>query len=138
MAKPAWRIIDSTLREGEQFAKASFRTQDKLEIARALDTFGVDYIELTSPAASPQSQRDLSLIVKLGLGARVITHCRCVVDDVKAAIDTGVRGVGLLFATSRILRESSHGKNIQQIIDAMAPPIELALQEGLEVRFSAE
>ncbi len=138
MAKPTWRIVDSTLREGEQFAKASFRTQDKIEIARALDSFGIDYIELTSTAASPQSQRDLSLVVKLGLGARVITHCRCVVDDVKAAIDTGVRGIGLLFATSRILRESSHGKSIQQIIDAMAPPITLALGEGLEVRFSAE
>jgi homocitrate synthase len=61
-----------------------------------------------------------------------------VVDDVKAAIDTGVRGIGLLFATSRILRESSHGKSIQEIIDAMAPPIQLALSAGLEVRFSAE
>jgi homocitrate synthase len=138
MAKPTWRIIDSTLREGEQFSKASFRTQDKLEIARALDSFGVDYIELTSPAASPQSQRDLETIVKLGLGARVITHCRCVVDDVKAAIDTGVRGIGMLFATSRILRESSHGKSIQQIIDAMGPPIELAVSAGMEVRFSCE
>ncbi|HEX7625253.1 MAG TPA: homocitrate synthase, partial [Anaeromyxobacteraceae bacterium] len=138
MAKLSWRIIDSTLREGEQFAKAAFRTQDKLEIARALDNFGVDYIELTSPAASPQSQRDLTQVVKMGLGARVITHSRCVVDDVQAAIDTGVRGLGLLFATSRILRESSHGKTIQQIIDAMGPPIELALSAGLEVRFSAE
>ncbi|HEX8910071.1 MAG TPA: homocitrate synthase [Anaeromyxobacteraceae bacterium] len=138
MANVNWRIIDSTLREGEQFAKAAFRTQDKVEIARALDSFGVDYVELTSPAASPQSQRDLAQVVKLGLGARVITHCRCVVDDVKAAIDTGVRGIGLLFATSRILRESSHGKSIQQIIDAMAPPIQLALGAGLEVRFSAE
>ncbi|HVI75891.1 MAG TPA: homocitrate synthase [Anaeromyxobacteraceae bacterium] len=138
MSNANWRIIDSTLREGEQFAKAAFRTQDKLEIARALDSFGVDYIELTSPAASPQSQRDLAQVVKLGLGARVITHSRCVVDDVKAAIDTGVRGIGLLFATSRILRESSHGKTIQQIIDAMAPPVELALGAGIEVRFSAE
>jgi homocitrate synthase len=142
MSVPAARlpckIIDSTLREGEQFAKAVFRTQDKLEIARALDHFGVEYIELTSPAASPQSQRDLATVVKLGLGARVITHSRCVVDDVKAAIDTGVRGIGLLFATSRILRESSHGKSIQEIIDAMAPPIQLALSAGLEVRFSAE
>jgi homocitrate synthase len=138
MAKLPWRIIDSTLREGEQFARSSYRTEDKVEIARALDAFGVDYIELTSPAASPQSQRDASRIVKLGLGARVITHARCVVDDVQAALDTGVRGIGLLFATSRILREASHGKSIQQIIDAMGPPIRLALDAGLEVRFSAE
>jgi homocitrate synthase len=135
---PAWRIIDSTLREGEQFAKANFRPEDKLEIARALDAFGVDYVEVTSPAASPQSQRDATRIVQLGLHAKVITHARCVVDDVQAALDTGVRGIGLLFATSRILRQASHGKSIQQIIDAMGPPIELALRSGLEVRFSAE
>jgi homocitrate synthase len=138
MTKSTWKLIDTTLREGEQFAKASFRTEDKLEIARALDTFGVEYVEVTSPAASPQSQRDAREIVKLGLGARVITHSRCVLDDVKAALDTGVRGIGLLFATSRILRESSHGKSTQQIIDALGPPIELALKAGLEVRFSAE
>ncbi len=133
-----WRIIDTTLREGEQFARASFKTEDKVEIARALDAFGVDYIEMTSPAASPQSQADLARVVRLGLGTRIITHARCVVDDVQAALDTGVRGICLLFATSRILREASHGKSIQEIIDAMGPPIELALRAGLEVRFSAE
>ncbi len=138
MAKPSWRLIDTTLREGEQFARASFHTDDKIAIARALDSFGVEYIELTSPAASPQSQRDAARIVQLGLGARVITHSRCVVDDVRAALETGVRGIGLLFATSRILREASHGKSIQQIIDAMGPPIELALRAGLETRFSCE
>ncbi|MGA8893350.1 MAG: homocitrate synthase [Anaeromyxobacteraceae bacterium] len=133
-----WRLIDSTLREGEQFARGNFRTEDKLAIAQSLDAFGVDYVELTSPAASPQSQRDAERIVKLGLTARVITHARCVVDDVRAAIDSGVQGIGLLFATSRILREASHGRSIQQIIDAMGPPIELALSAGLETRFSAE
>ncbi len=138
MAPVKWKLIDSTLREGEPFAKAHFRTEDKVEIARALDTFGVDYVEITSPAASPQSQRDAARIVKLGLGARVITHSRCVVDDVRAALDTGVRAIGFFFATSRILRESSHGKSIDEIIDAMGPPIELALSQGLEVRFSCE
>ena len=136
--KRSWRLIDTTLREGEQFARASFRTEDKVEIARALDAFGVEYVELTNPAASPQSQRDAARIVKLGLGAKVITHARCVVDDVRAALETGVTGIGLLFATSRILRQASHGKSIQQIIDAMGPPIELALRAGLEVRFSCE
>src|SRR5512143_1216418 len=138
MSMTTWKLIDTTLREGEQFARANFRTEDKLEIARALDTFGVEYVEVTSPAASPQSQRDATQIVKLGLGAKVITHTRCVLDDVRAAVDTGVRGIGLLFATSRILRESSHGKSIQQIIDAMARPVEYALAAGLETRFSAE
>ncbi len=36
----------------------------------ALDAFGVDYIELTSPAASEQSRRDCEAICKLGLKVR--------------------------------------------------------------------
>jgi homocitrate synthase len=39
-----FKIIESTLREGEQFANAFFDTKKKIEIARALDDFGVDYV----------------------------------------------------------------------------------------------
>ena len=53
MSIQAFSVIDSTLREGEQFAKAHYTTEEKIRIARALDSFGVEYIELTSPAASP-------------------------------------------------------------------------------------
>src|ERR1700694_326373 len=44
-----FHIIDSTLREGEQFALAYFTQEQKLTIAAALDAFGVDYMELSSP-----------------------------------------------------------------------------------------
>ncbi len=39
-----FKIIESTLREGEQFANAFFDTAKKIEIARALDEFGVVYV----------------------------------------------------------------------------------------------
>jgi homocitrate synthase len=45
--------------EGEQFANAFFDTKTKIAIAKALDAFGVEYIELTSPAASEQSRRGM-------------------------------------------------------------------------------
>ncbi|RMD76147.1 MAG: homocitrate synthase, partial [Chloroflexi bacterium] len=50
-------FVDTTLREGEQFASARFTSAQRLAIAEMLDAFGVEYIELTSPAASPQSAR---------------------------------------------------------------------------------
>jgi len=40
----SFKIIESTLREGEQFANAFFDTAKKIEIAKALDDFGVDYV----------------------------------------------------------------------------------------------
>lgn len=69
-----FKIIESTLREGEQFANAFFDTDTKIKIARMLDDFGVDYIELTSPAASEQSRRDIEAICKLGLKAKILTR----------------------------------------------------------------
>lgn len=65
-------IIESTLREGEQFANAFFSTDVKVRIARALDAFGVEYIELTSPASSEQSRKDCELICSLGLKAKIV------------------------------------------------------------------
>jgi homocitrate synthase len=35
-------IIDSTLREGEQFALAHFTREQRIAIAHALDDFGVE------------------------------------------------------------------------------------------------
>ncbi|KAK0950236.1 homocitrate synthase lys21, partial [Friedmanniomyces endolithicus] len=85
-----FKIIESTLREGEQFANAFFDTETKIKIARALDDFGVDYIELTSPAASEQSRKDCEAIAKLGLRAKTLTHVRCNMSDAKMAVETGV------------------------------------------------
>lgn len=75
--------------EGEQFANAFFDTKTKIAIAKALDAFGVEYIELTSPAASEQSRADCEAICKLGLRCKVLTHIRCHMDDARIAVETG-------------------------------------------------
>src|SRR2546428_12971738 len=93
-------IIDSTLREGEQFSNADFTTADKIAIAKLLDEFGVEYIECTSPVASPQSCEDLRMIASLGLHAKVLTHVRCHMDDARVAVESGVTGIDVLFGTS--------------------------------------
>ncbi|MFO7634978.1 MAG: homocitrate synthase, partial [Caldilinea sp.] len=41
MSLDRFAIIESTLREGEQFANAFFSSDQKAEIARLLDAFGV-------------------------------------------------------------------------------------------------
>ena len=131
-------IIDSTLREGEQFAKAHYTTEQKIQIAKALDEFGVEYIELTSPVASPQSFEDCRTIANLGLKTKILTHTRCHMDDARRAVETGVAGVDILFGTSSYLRKFSHGKSIDQIIESAREVIEFIQRSGCEVRFSSE
>ncbi|GEM48549.1 homocitrate synthase [Deinococcus cellulosilyticus] len=133
-----WFIIDSTLREGEQFARASFTSDDKVEVAKALDTFGVEFIEVTTPMVNDQAAKDATRLVNLGLNAKIITHVRCAMEDARRAIDTGVHGLDLLFGTSSYLREFSHGKSIDQIIDQAREVIQYVKSQGVQVRFSAE
>jgi len=133
-----YHIIESTLREGEQFVGASFTTAQKIEIAELLDAFGVECIELTSPLASPQSFEDARTIAGLGLRAKTLTHTRCRVDDAQRAIDTGVDGVDVVIGTSSMLREFSHGKGIEEITAMAREVVTFVKDQGVEVRFSTE
>jgi homocitrate synthase len=133
-----FQIIESTLREGEQFANAYFDTAKKIEIAKALDEFGADYIELTSPAASEQSRKDCEAICKLGLKSKILTHIRCHMDDAKIAVETGVDGVDVVIGTSSFLREHSHGKDMTYIKNTAIEVIEFVKSKGIEIRFSSE
>ncbi|BGP16491.1 hypothetical protein JCM10213_001172 [Rhodosporidiobolus nylandii] len=133
-----WKIIESTLREGEQFANAFFDTETKMKIAQALSDFGVEYIELTSPAASEQSRSDCEKICKMGLKSKILTHIRCHMDDARIAVETGVDGVDIVIGTSSFLRKYSHGKDITYIIKSAIEVIEFVKSKGIEVRFSSE
>ena len=133
-------IVDSTLREGEQSYCSHFSSQDKIEIAQALDQFGIEYIEVTSPVASPQSYQDCKKLTQLGLKAKILTHIRCNIEDAKKALDTGVDGINLYMATSQLLREFGHGKGINEIIEIASRVITFIHQQNpnLELRFSTE
>lgn len=132
------QIVDTTLREGEQFALGRFTSAQKVALAEALDAFGVPYLELTSPIASPQSEHDLCTIAALPLRAKVLTHTRCNLLDIDRAIACGVRGVNILFGTSALLREQSHGRAIDEILDIATRCIRYLQAAGVEVRFSCE
>ncbi|OGO40832.1 MAG: homocitrate synthase [Chloroflexi bacterium RBG_16_57_9] len=135
-----YNIIESTLREGEQFVGANFTTEQKIRIAEALDDFGIEYIELTSPLASPKSFDDCKTIAHLGLKCKVLTHIRCHKEDAKHALETGVDGIDTVIGTSSMLRTFSHGKSIDQIIDLAYDVLSFIREQAphIELRFSTE
>ncbi len=138
MSVQNFQIIESTLREGEQFVNAFFTQDQKIEIARLLDAFGVEYLELTTPQASPQSERDCIAIAKLGLRAKIVTHTRCTLADVRRAVETGVDGVDVVIGTSSQLREFSHGKSVPEIIRLAEEVFTYLKAQNVEMRFSTE
>lgn len=135
-----YSIIESTLREGEQFSTATFNTDQKIEIARLLDAFGVEMLEMTSPLASPQSEADIRAIVNENLNLKVLTHIRCNKEDARRALDTGVDGVDVVIGTSPKLIQHSHGRSIPEIIELALDVVTYIREQAPDVvlRFSTE
>ena len=131
-------ILDSTLREGEQFTGAYFTLEQRLQIARLLDALGVAFIEVPSPYASPETRNAIEALCALQLRAHIVAHVRCVEADVEAALETPIYGINLFYGTSTELRSYSHGRRIEQMIADAVPLIRRIRAAGRYVRFSAE
>jgi len=135
---PTLHIVDTTLREGEQFCHAHFTSAQRVTLARQLDAFSVDILEVPSPRLSPQTDADVRAIAALGLRALVVAHLRCVAEDLDAALAAGVGGVHLFYGASPHLRAHSHGRSLAQVAAEAAEQVRRAREIGLYTRFSAE
>jgi len=133
-----FNFIDSTLREGEQFRGTHFTIEDKREIASLLDRFGVEYMELSTPVASPQSAAAIRALADTPRRFKLLTHIRANMDDARLAVDCGVDGADVYIGTSRYMREYSHGKSLEQVIEIGAEVIRFLKEQGAETRFSTE
>ena len=84
-------LYDTTLRDGEQTVGVVLAPEEKLEIARLLDSLGVDRIEAGFPRVSEEDARAIREIADAGLAAEVWGFSRAVQADVEALVELGVR-----------------------------------------------
>jgi homocitrate synthase len=134
------KIVESTLREGEQFQNAFFKPKERLYIAKLLDKIGVDCIELANPAISQQAKIDCENIFNAKIKAKIFVHCRCTKSDIDAALSCKIDGINLFLATSPILAKYSHGKGIDEVSTIACELIQYIknANKNLEIRFSCE
>jgi isopropylmalate/homocitrate/citramalate synthase len=129
------RIHDATLRDGEQQAGVVFTADDKIRIAEALAEAGVHRIEAGLPAVSPDDEKAIKEIVKRDLPSEIYAFSRCMVDDVKLAIDCGVAGVAMEIPSSRHLIQLGYRWSVERAIGASVEATSYAHEHGLKVSF---
>ena len=95
------RILDSTLREGEQHPGVSFTKKQRIQVAWLLDSFGVDQIEI-SPIVSQDHFEATKTIIKQGLKADILAHVRAIKSDVDVAISCGASWIATYMGISDI------------------------------------
>ena len=131
------RILDSTLREGEQHPGVSFTRKQRIQIAWMLDSFGVDQIEI-SPIVSQDHFEATKIIIKQGLKADILPHVRAIKSDVDIAISCDASWVATYMGISDI-HLSSKLKITRE--EAKIRALEVAdyiNSHGLKARFTME
>ena len=78
-------IFDTTLRDGEQVPGCKLNTSEKVELARELESLGVDIIEAGFPISSPGDFESVNQIGKTIREATICALSRAVQKDIEVA-----------------------------------------------------
>ena len=129
------KIHDITLRDGEQQAGIIFTKDEKVKIAKKLDEVGVHRIEAGMPAVSSQDEAAIKEINNLGLKSEIFAFSRCMIKDIKAAYDCGVKGVIVEIPCSEHIIKYAYGWDLDKAIKLSIEATSYAKELGLYTVF---
>ncbi len=132
------RIIDTTLRDGEQTAGVVFANREKVRIAKFLDEMGVHQIEAGIPTMGGDEKDAIMEICRSGLKASIMGWNRPVAKDIEASLRCGVDAVAISISTSDIHIEHKLKTTREQVLEQMVAAVEFAKKEGMYISVNAE
>ncbi len=141
------QLLDSTLRDGAQSQNISFSVEDKINMARALASFGIDFIEAGNPFSNPKDTEFFDAALRLDLkGAKLVpfgSTCRKGADasqdaSLAALLDTSCEYVSIFGKSSAMhvekILETTPEENLRMISDSVS----FLTSKGRKVLFDAE
>ena len=112
------RILDTTLREGEQTPGVAFPVHAKIALAEGLERLGVDIVEAGHPVVDKEIERGVRLLAARRGEIRVGAHARSLKGDVDMALSCGVSFLGLFYCVSRE-RLTEGNRTLSQAIESV-------------------
>ena len=131
------RVLDSTLREGEQHPGVSFTNKQRIQIAWMLDYFGVDQIEI-SPIISNDHAVATKTIIKQGLSADIVAHGRALKEDIDVSLKCDATWVAAYLGISDIHLKDKLRISRDEALNRAVKTVEYAKSHGLKIRFTVE
>lgn len=128
------KLLDLTLREGEQQPRHNYSIASKIAAARELDSLGVEFIQIGFPAAGEKTKH---VCADLDLDARTTGIARALDHDIQAAADAGVDVIDLFAPTSDRQRERILNQSRDELVETIRSALDTAHDTGCEVHFSA-
>ncbi|WP_413869702.1 citramalate synthase [Albidovulum sp.] len=137
-------LYDTTLRDGQQTQGVQFSVAEKVQIAQALDTLGVDYIEGGWPGANPTDSdffaaRPATRATFTAFGMTRRAGRSAANDEVLAAVlNADTPAVCLVGKAHDFHVTTALGITLGENIDNIAASVAHAAGQGREVLFDAE
>lgn len=135
-------VFDTTLRDGEQSPGATMNLDEKIRMARQLETLGVDIIEAGFPIASQGDFEAVQAIAAAVEKPQIAGLCRAVTKDIdrcwEAVKDARHPRIHVFLATSEIHMKHKLGKTADEVIEMIDKAVRHARQYTDNVEFSAE
>jgi 2-isopropylmalate synthase len=144
MTKEHLTLFDTTLRDGQQTQGVQFSTEDKFQIAQALDDLGVDYIEGGWPGANPTDSaffeakpKTRATFTAFGMTKR--SGRSAANDDVLAAVlNAGTEAVCLVGKSHEFHVTTALGITLEENRQNLADSFTHIVAEGREALYDAE
>lgn len=132
------KIVDTTLRDGEQTAGVVFANNEKITIAQMLNDLGVDQLEVGIPAMGGDEKDAIKRICKRNLKSSIMAWNRAVIGDIEQSIDCGVDAVAISISVSDIHIRNKLKTSREWVIENMVKSVEYAKKNGLYVSINGE
>lgn len=132
------KIVDTTLRDGEQTAGVVFANNEKITIAQMLSDLGVDQLEVGIPAMGGDEKDAIKRICKRNLKSSIMAWNRAVIGDIEQSIDCGVDAVAISISVSDIHIQNKLRTSREWVIENMVKSVEYAKKNGLYVSINGE
>jgi 2-isopropylmalate synthase len=135
-------IFDTTLRDGEQSPGCSMNLEEKLRMARQLDTLGVDIIEAGFPIASDDDFAAVREVARTCRRPIIAALCRTTPEDIERAWEALAEAahprIHTFVATSDIHLQHKLQKSREEVLEMSCQAVRLAKSFTHDVEYSAE
>lgn len=136
------KIFDTTLRDGEQSPGCSMNLSEKIEVARQLETLGVDIIEAGFAIASPGDAAAIAAIANTIKDSSVCSLARTTTKDIDAAYAAIKNAVAprihTFIATSPVHMKYKLKMEPEEVLARAGEMVAYAKKYVSDVEFSAE
>ena len=132
------KIVDTTLRDGEQTAGVAFANHEKVTIAQTLSDMGIDQLEVGIPTMGGDEKATIKAICKRDLKASIMAWNRAVIADIEQSIVCGVDAVAISLSVSDIHIQHKLKKSREWVLENMYNAVTYAKKNGLYISVNGE